>query len=175
LVNTIGYDKTIISWFNPLFGVAIEKDKLNLFLILSYLPFFFCFEEIKMIYKPKDYPPDRRCTREESQNYFILPLFLILSYSPFVNFILSFWRINNLIVKPFHAYHYFLCSRPKLHYFFHRLIFFMSPSPPLSLFLNFFFHRFVHYFFPVFLFVWFITSSIHSLLLSSIDPCVLRL
>jgi hypothetical protein len=31
-----GYDKTILSCFNPLFGASIENDKLNLFLILSY-------------------------------------------------------------------------------------------------------------------------------------------
>jgi len=34
-----GYDKTILSCFNPLFGASIGKDKLNLFLILSYPPF----------------------------------------------------------------------------------------------------------------------------------------
>ena len=34
-----GYDKTIISWFNLLFGASIGKDNLNPFLILSYPPF----------------------------------------------------------------------------------------------------------------------------------------
>jgi len=37
-----GYDKTIISWFNLLFGASIEKDNLNPFLILSYSPFVIC-------------------------------------------------------------------------------------------------------------------------------------
>jgi hypothetical protein len=34
-----GYDKTILSHVNPLFGALIGKDKLNLFLILSYCSF----------------------------------------------------------------------------------------------------------------------------------------
>jgi len=34
-----GYDKTIISYFNPLFGTPIGNDNLNPFLILSYSPF----------------------------------------------------------------------------------------------------------------------------------------
>jgi len=34
-----GYDITIISCFNPLFGATIGNDNLNIFLILSYLSF----------------------------------------------------------------------------------------------------------------------------------------
>jgi len=47
------------------------------------------------------------CTNRNNLN-----LFLILSYSPFVNFILSIWWVSNLIVQSYHKRFFYYSKKP---------------------------------------------------------------